>query len=179
MPELGRVRVFVVSLEYPAGRPSIHRYEPGSVPELGPSPLHGFDCCTIPATLMQELDRTQHSHLAEDVVMGCPPRTPHRLPAAGRRVNAPCPHGAAGGGWRCPARSGSCPASFLASMRLSTGAIESSVSSAQDEQSRHGSQAGGVGQVPVGPGDLLHEAFAANLPKIVGRPARPGGRGRW
>ena len=72
MPELRRVRIFGMGLEYPAHRPSIDRYEPGSVAELGPSTRHGCDRSMIPATSMLELDRAEHSHLADDVGMNCP-----------------------------------------------------------------------------------------------------------
>jgi hypothetical protein len=56
MPKVRRVRVVGMGLEYPAHRPTIHRYEPGSHVELGPSTGHGTDLAAIPATLMYELD---------------------------------------------------------------------------------------------------------------------------
>jgi hypothetical protein len=61
MPELWRVRIVGIGLEYPARRPAIQRYEPGSEAEFGPSTGHGTDLAPIPAPLMQELDRAQTS----------------------------------------------------------------------------------------------------------------------
>jgi hypothetical protein len=68
MPELRRVRVVQMSLEYPTFRPAIHRYEPGSVSELRPSTRHRGDSSPVPATLMDELDQSQHVDLAADAI---------------------------------------------------------------------------------------------------------------
>jgi hypothetical protein len=72
MPKLRRVRVVDVGLEDPARFPAIHGYEPGSVAELAPSTRHGTDLAAIPATLMYELDRTQHAHLVDVVTLAVP-----------------------------------------------------------------------------------------------------------
>jgi hypothetical protein len=64
MPKLGRIGVVRVGFEYPARRPAIHRYEPGSDAELGSSPRHGTDVAAIAAAPMYEVDGPKHAHLA-------------------------------------------------------------------------------------------------------------------
>ena len=68
MPELGRIRVIAMSLEDPAFLTTVHRHEPGSVLELGSSIRHRQDLSAIAAIPMNELDRAQHVHLANNGV---------------------------------------------------------------------------------------------------------------
>jgi hypothetical protein len=56
MPELRRVRIVGMGLEYTAHWPVIDRYEPCPGAKLRPSPRHGTDLAAILATLMHELD---------------------------------------------------------------------------------------------------------------------------
>lgn len=67
MPEVRSIRVRGVRLEDPACGSAIHRDEPGTVVELGPSTGHGLDISAVFASLMDELDRAQHVHLADGV----------------------------------------------------------------------------------------------------------------
>lgn len=75
MPELRRVRIGAMGLEYPTFWPAIHRDEPGSVAELRPSTRHWSDSSAIPATLVDELDRSQHVDLASAISQMPPTET--------------------------------------------------------------------------------------------------------
>ena len=67
MPEVRRVPIVGMGLEYPACRPAIDRYEPCPGAELGPSTRHRTDPAAIQGAPMYELDGAQHTHLADDV----------------------------------------------------------------------------------------------------------------
>jgi hypothetical protein len=93
MLELRRVHVVAMDLEYPTFWPAIHRYEPGSLAELRPSTRHWSDSSAIPATLVDELDRSQHVDLAGDTIPTAPdgndppPGASPRRPGVTRHVD--------------------------------------------------------------------------------------------